>query len=349
MRGWGKRIAFGCVAAGLSLALAVGALLALDLRLHQRFEQAAGLNIRGYRGPVVGKKRAGERRIVVLGGSTALGYGVPPEQAFSAYLERALNASRLQARHGPVSVVNLAGNNEGAYAFLYNLRCYESLRPDVALFYTGYNDLSPSNTLVGRSQSPIFRLTGYYPILPLILQEKFLALKYGNVEDGYRASAGGNQKPVFRPNLAQRSTVSVLEAAIKVNQAVERQLQQLSKEPTAQALSMDVGCGQWNHYCASLFRAVEYALGRGRWAVVVTEPYVGEGHVEQQRVMAQRLQARFGAHPKLRYLNLGTAVDLKDPSLCYDGLHLTVQGNERIAEALVSPMLDLLEGEPHAR
>jgi lysophospholipase L1-like esterase len=337
------------VAAGLSLALAVGALLALDLRLHQRFEQAAGLNIRGYRGPVVGKKRTGERRIVVLGGSTALGYGVPPAQSFPAFLERRLNASRVfQARHGPVSVVNLAGNNEGAYAFLPNLRYYESLRPDVALFYTGYNDLSPSNTLVGRSQSPIFRLTGYYPILPLILQEKLLALKYGNVEDGYRASAGGDQKPVFRPSLAHRSTASALEAAIKVNQAVERQLQQLSKVPTAQALSMDVGCGPWNHYCASLFRAVEYALGRGRWAVVVTEPYVGEGHVEQQRVMAAALQARFSHHPKLRYLNLGTAVDLKDPSLCYDGLHLTVQGNERIAEALLSPMLDLLEGEPHA-
>lgn len=335
---WGKRILFGCVACACSLTLMTGALLALDLHLHKRFEQVAGLNVRGYRGPVAGKKRPGEQRVVVLGGSTALGYGVPPNQAFSAYLERLVN-DRRGPQH-PVTVVNIAGNSEGAYAFLPNLRYYESLSPDVALFYTGYNDMNDANTLVFRSQSPVFRLTGYYPILPLILNEKLMAMKYGNVEDGYRA-VYGNQKVVFKPNLARQSTVSVLEAAVNLNQAMEQQLQRLSTESHELAEAEDVGCGRWSHYCASLFRAVDYTLRRGRKALVVTEPYLGEGHIEQQRVMVQMLQRRFGSNPGLRYINLGGAVDLKDPALCYDGMHLTGPGNERIAAALADPVLDV--------
>lgn len=336
---WGKRILFGCVACACSLALMTGALLALDLHLHKRFEQVAGLNVRGYRGPVAGKKRPGEQRIVVLGGSTALGYGVPPDQAFSTYLERRLNEGRGPGR--PVSVVNIAGNSEGAYAFLPNLRYYESLRQDAALFYTGYNDMGGPNTFVFRNQSPVFRLTGYYPILPLILHEKLMALKYGNVEDGYRA-VYGNQKVVFKPNLAKQSTVSVLEAAVNLNQAMEHQLQRLSTRSQKTETAQDLGCGQWNHYCASLFRAVDYTLRRGRKALVVTEPYLGEGHIEQQRAMAEMLQRQFGTNPNLRYVNLGRVIDLTDPVLCYDGMHLTGQGNARIAEALADPVLDIL-------
>lgn len=336
---WRKRILFAGVACGVSLALLLGALLVLDLRLHQRFDQVAGLNIRGYRGPVAGKKRPGEQRIVVLGGSTALGYGVPPDQAFSAYLERRLKS---RASRGEVSVVNIAGNSEGAYAFLPNLRYYERLQPNIALFYTGYNDQGGPNTLVFRSQSPVFRLTGYYPIMPLILNEKLMALKYGNVEDGYR-QVYRDQKVVFRPDVAAQSQASLLEAAIHINQAMEQQLQRFSSESHALAGSEELGCGQWNHYCASLARAVDYTLSRGRKAIVVTEPYLGEGHITQQRLMAQMLQRQFGSNPDVRYVNLGPTLDLTDPALCYDGMHLTGEGNARIAEALAQPVSEMLE------
>lgn len=337
---WRKRILFAGVACGVSLALLLGALLVLDLRLHKRFDQVAGLNIRGYRGPVAGKKQPGEQRIVVLGGSTALGYGVAPDQAFSTYLEHRLNEGRGPGR--PVSVVNISGNSEGAYAFLPNLRYYEHLRPDVALFYTGYNDRGGPNTWVFRSQSPVFRLTGYYPIMPLILNEKLMALKYGNVEDGYR-QVYGDQKVVFRPSAAAQSQVSLLEAAVHINQAMEQQLERLPAESHELAGSQDFGCGQWNHYCASLARAVDYTLRHGRKALVVTEPYLGEGHIEQQRVMAGMLQRHFGANPNLRYVNLGKSLDLTDPALCYDGMHLTGAGNARIADALLEPVSEVLE------
>ena len=70
------------------------ALLAADLYFHHRVERFAGVNIWGYRGPRVSRKKApGEHRLVVIGGSTAFGYGVDWDQAFPAYLERDLRAA----------------------------------------------------------------------------------------------------------------------------------------------------------------------------------------------------------------------------------------------------------------
>jgi lysophospholipase L1-like esterase len=41
--------------------------------------------------------------------------------------------------------------------------------------------------------------------------------------------------------------------------------------------------------------------------------------------------------------NLGPAIDLRDKSLCWDGMHLTEEGNRRIALALSQPVVDLLQ------
>jgi len=40
---------------------------------------------------------------------------------------------------------------------------------------------------------------------------------------------------------------------------------------------------------------------------------------------------------------LGRTVDLRDKSLCWDGMHLTEEGNRRIAGALRQPVFDLLQ------
>ena len=55
------------------------------------------------------------------------------------------------------------------------------------------------------------------------------------------------------------------------------------------------------------------------------------------------LKQRFEGQAHLRYLNLGRTVDLQDRSLCWDGMHLTEEGNRRIAEALIQPVLEILQ------
>ena len=105
-----KRLAFALIAMTLAVGAVFVALLAADLYLHRRAEKFAAVNQWGCRGPTLGRKRPREARIVVLGGSTAFGYGVTAANAFPAELESQL---RPLARAGAfVAVVNLGMKNQ---------------------------------------------------------------------------------------------------------------------------------------------------------------------------------------------------------------------------------------------
>jgi hypothetical protein len=41
------------------------------------------------------------------------------------------------------------------------------------------------------------------------------------------------------------------------------------------------------------------------------------------------------------YVNLGDVVDLGDPALSFDRMHLTVRGNQLAAAGFVQPVLDM--------
>ena len=51
------------------------------------------------------------------------------------------------------------------------------------------------------------------------------------------------------------------------------------------------------------------------------------------------LKARFGADPRVTYINLGDAVDMRNIDIAYDGVHLIASGNDTIASRLVAPVL----------
>jgi len=58
--------------------------------------------------------------------------------------------------------------------------------------------------------------------------------------------------------------------------------------------------------------------------------------------MLRTLRRRFGDHPNLSHVDVGRAVDLRDPAMAFDGMHLTSAGNEKIAEQLIDPLLAVL-------
>jgi len=331
------RIVIPAFAFFLTLILVLG----FDTYLHKRHEKTFGLNIWGYRGAIVKHKQPGEKRMVILGGSTAFGYGVNPEHAFPAYLERKLNERHYKEKPGPITVVNLAFNNQGAYSFLFTLRDYDYLDYDGAIFYEGYNDLGavPNKSLF-RHDSPIFRLTGYYPIFPLILTEKAMALRYGgDMDAAYR-----KQDTAFKPNLADRASASALEAGVKITQSLERQLGVLTQKPTLDMTPTSIDCPEpWAHYCQSVYLAADYMLKRNKRVLVVTQPYVSDRHVEQQRFLLNMINNRLIENPNFRYVNLGLSIDLKDKGLAYDGLHLTAQGNEHMANRLLEAVIEVVQ------
>ena len=336
-----RKIVFVILSVVLSFIGATAGLLALDLYVHAKFDDYAGTNIWGYRGPVVGTKQTGEHRIVVVGGSTAFGYGVTPTEAFPAVLEELLNQGR-DLTDGKVSVVNLAYNNEGAHSFRFTLKDYEYLNYDAVLFYSGYNNLSDLNMSVFRHNSPVFRLTGYLPLLPVVMQEKALALRYGgDLEAAYLA-----EKTVFKPNLVDRAAATALETATNISASLERQLAE--RLPESESVFTDLGqtapsCSHWRKYCGEMAEAVKFVLDRDKLALVVTQPYRSERHREQQTLLGAFLHEQFRGAPKLHFANLGPTLNVFDPEITGDTLHLTPSGNRQLAQHLVERVRALFQ------
>jgi hypothetical protein len=341
-----RRLKFALAAVLLALVGSSMLLLAVDVYLHRKYQTTAGFNVWGYRGPTVGSKKAGEYRVAVLGGSSAYGYGVDWTDSIPAVLERKL-AGRSAGPFNRFSVVNLGYNNEGAYSFRFTLADFLSLDYDVACLYEGYNDTMADprrpNVAVFRHDSPVFRLTGYLPIFPIIFREKAAVMLYGNTNQLYKFG----EKTVFHTGLANRTAAESLRMAAEVSDSLSRQLDRATKEPARQITDVaSTGCkSPWQEYCRSILVAAEFALEHGKQVLVVTQPYelgnVGERHREQQGEMAAMLQRRFANDRRVRYLNLGPSVDLKDPALSFDGMHLTTAGNARLASDLVQPVLDM--------
>lgn len=333
-----QNIVFALVTMVLAALMPIVLVAGLDLYLHHRYASTGGYNIWGYRGPALGAKRAGERRIVVLGGSTAFGYGVKTDETYPALLERAL--ADLNRSGGPISVANLGWNGEGAFSFRFTLEDYEYLQPDLVVLYSGYNDLS-RNDVVFRRQSAIFRKTGYLPILPVVSAEW---LRHRDL------STSVDDKVVFQPHIADRSAAQAADLARGITEALEREVRRLSDGEGTPRAPSGVGehCGRWQNYCRSLSDAIRFALDHGHHVVVVTEPYLAgggdaaNGQFDQQNAVRGLLTAAFPGELRVHYLNMGRAVDLTDTTLCYDGMHLTPPGNRQLASRLAAGLQPIL-------
>jgi len=345
---WRRRIIFGVVAITATLVVTFAALLGLDIYLHRRVQFSAGVNVWGYRGAPIGRKKADETRILALGGSTAFGYGLPWDQSWPYYLEEKINSARRNSGAvAPVTVVNLGIPTDSARTFVATLNDYAYLRGDIAIFYEGYNDLgfdtnpaknttnpAVSHYLAWRHQSPIFRWTGYFPIFPLVLNEKASIMLHGRI--------GAEGEVRFRPDIATRATAAAMKQAADIGVSLERRLGKLTDVDVQKSDTVDAGCGRWSAYCGAVEDAVQHALAAGQRAIVVTQPYFSDAHVEQQRALASMLNQRFGNDPRVRYVNLGRLLDVHDPEVAYDGIHLVAAGNMRVAEAIAPTVLEML-------
>jgi len=341
-----KYVVFALLTMVLVSAVGVVTLLVADLVLHARAERSAGTNRWGYRGPVVGAKQRNEVRIAMLGGSTVFGYGVMWHESIPALLEQALNR---RAPERKWTVINLGYNTEGAYSFLQNLQDFSYLDYDLVVLYEGYNDLlgdlSP-NHVTPRQQSPVFRATGYFPILPLWLEERALMLRSGGLAEGYESRIGQGERAVFRPSLAARASASALEAAATITATLERQFDGAAARDShrGRESAADASCPPpWSDYCESQRRAIQYALDHGDKVLVVSQPdLVGEipraRHQQQQQALAAMIDSQFGNTTRVARFALGNRVDLASGEVTFDQMHLNVDGNRIVADALAEPV-----------
>jgi hypothetical protein len=351
-----KFVMFAFASIALSLAAMFVVLLAADLLVHQRAERSAGLNRYGYRGPVLPRKQPGELRVAMLGGSTVFGYGVAWNESIPAYLEEKLRERITR----PVRVINLGFNNEGAYAFVPNLEDFAYLDYDVIVLYEGYNDLlgdGGPNRSVYRRKSAVYRAFGYYPILPLYLEEKARSLRFGgDLNAAYEAlqkkdrdqHQRDQQQVIFRPGLAQRTSAAALQAISSVTMALDGQLERfdVAAAPALKESESSLGCTYpYVTYCESVAAAVRYGLSRGNGIIVGSQPRAaGEGHSHemhgrQQIMLASMIERVFGREPRVLFADFSTRVNLSDPSVTFDAMHLSPLANATVASALVEYVL----------
>lgn len=328
-----RKALYAILAVCLSGGGTIAALTAYDVHLHHKFEGLAGLNVWGYRGKPAGRKRPGEIRIIVVGGSTVLGFGLDEADTFPRQLETMLN--RAASDGHTYSVVNLGYNQAGAYSFRYTLEDYAYLDYDIVCLYEGYNDLGGPNLHLSRRDWLIFRLTGYMPMMPIVIAEKIRLLRYGNVR-GPQPDA-----LVFRPGIVSRTKADALEASKRITDALEKQLRNVKNSEADERTRVVVSeCStRWSFYCSGVANAVDYVRRRGKKVIVVTQPYVRAGHPDQQADLRRMLTMRYARDTNVSYLNLGDTIDTLDPSLCWDGMHLTAVANQRVATAMVPAVL----------
>lgn len=298
-----------------SLLICIGVLLGGELYLHRKH----GINFSGYRGPELQKKQPGEQRIAILGGSTTWGFGLKAGQDFPAQLEQLIAQTPEAKQFGRIHVINLGANNDGAFSFKFTLNDYDSLDYDAVIFYSGYNDLTP-NYFVFRHRLPVFSWTGYLPLLPLLTVDKLTVWQ--------RKLLGQQDKPIFEPPRGGNGPVP--EPLAIAAPAVSDTPITGSCEP------------EWKFYRAEMHTAIQLALNKGKRVLVVTEPYINARHVGQQQCLEQMLATQFKGNTNVRYLNLGETIDLRDQTLCWDLMHLTQEGNRRIALAMLPAAVELL-------
>jgi hypothetical protein len=146
-------VAFSCL--GLAL---------LDRRAHQQVQTAYGVNQWGYRDEPRGSKEPGERRVALVGGSSAFEAGLAQPETLTSNLFVELRAAGA-ARRQEYSVVNLSEPAAPAGGYADAIRHYAFLDPDAVCIFDGY-DMPAGPPPHGREQSLVFRAVGYLPVLP---------------------------------------------------------------------------------------------------------------------------------------------------------------------------------------
>jgi hypothetical protein len=159
----GLAFAFIAVLVGYAFVSAVIA----DMHTRRRIESTGiGVNSWGYQGPAAFRKKAGEKRIALLGGSAAFGLGNQFEQSPASLFQYALSQGWRKKYPGkPTSIVGLAEIGAGAGSYVTALTDYAYLDPDVICVYDGYAPVEGFREFESRRESAVFRTIGYLPNL----------------------------------------------------------------------------------------------------------------------------------------------------------------------------------------
>jgi hypothetical protein len=303
------------IAAALAIEVAVlGVLLgvAVDLYAHKRVELLGGVNIWGYRGPVMRQRAPGEIRIAIVGGDLAFGWGVAAGETLAPNVRRlvALETDRPGRPLRPVVAVNLGAMGLPPRQYAAWIERFAYLQPDVICLVLDPRRHVPRSRTVPDRQSVAFTAFGYAPILPLVLEEK------GTIT-GW----------------------SALRLAGSALSGVDRALSRFGRRDSGidGAPMAPVAYGQ------AIAAAARSALDRGARVVVVAPAYAADGDVADHEHIAAAVSALQRETGRVRFVDLGDEPDLYEDGLRVDGFNFGAGGHAIAARFVAPAVLDLLE------
>lgn len=303
-----RRILLVVAALGLCVVGAAG----LEALASRSVRQTAW-NLRGYRGRILWRKAAHEVRVFAIGGSTTYGYTVEREESYPAQLETLLT-ERLGPER-PVTVANLGHLSDSSVCYEPTYRDYRYLNGDIVILYEGYNDIGAPSRRQERDcyqqSSVIFRWTGFFPIAPIYLTERWFKFRYGSITAGYEAFRAGEARAHPGP------------------------------EPELPKIDA------YENYERNVLSFVGKRLQEGKRVVFASQPFIGNaGHLDQQTRIRVALEP-FMSNPRFRYRDFMYIFGGKhDKAWFNDLMWLNPSGNKVLAEKMSEPVMDLIEAMP---
>lgn len=216
----------GLISALALEAVILGVLLtiAIDQIAHTRVEKLGGVNVWGYRGPVLHQKKANEVRIAVTGGDLAFGWGVAASETLAPSVRLLVSVRVDVPGHDArlVTAVTTGARGLAPAAYASWIDHYAYLRPDViCLFPDPIGHVPGDATFLPDRRSIVFRTFGYSPILPLVLQEKGAVARSpllrlaGDLLDAADRATGAATDPAM---VNQTDYATSIEAAVRAAQ-----------------------------------------------------------------------------------------------------------------------------------
>jgi hypothetical protein len=303
-----RPVILGALAAE-AVALTAAVVLVADFRAHTAVEHLGGVNIWGYRGPVMPRKKPNETRIAVAGGDLAFGWGVAASETAAPAI-RTLVALAVDLPGQPariVTAVNLGALGLPPEEYAPRIAHYAYLHPDVICVFADPPPRTARRAWLPATDSAVFAATGYAPMLPLVLADKGRAWHSGSVE-----SAG---------------------AALR---SVDRWLYRTAFEPARTPRLA---------YDAAIEHAARTALAVAGRVAIVAPPGPGTGagadSADSNVALADMATSSFAGDRRVRFVDLDIP-DLADEDLLLDGVNFSAAGHARIAQQIVPAVLALM-------
>jgi hypothetical protein len=307
-------------------------LVAADLWAHVKTQDVGGVNIWGYRGAVARRRQPGEIRVVIVGGTRAFAWGTPGT-ALTSELRRMImfTTDRPGQPLRPVVAIDLARLGALPDTYRATLTRFAYLRPDYVCLY---DDLGERGAVYDPRASGVYAMTGYQPILPLVVREKGMRLTFGSVAAGYAAASNA---VASREPLLRRIAGGTLELGGGVLAAADRlPAHALVRAPRAVD---DSPAG----YVADMLSAIDVAHREARGVIVVLSPADTPAQAARRGALLDRLHVLdLTGSSWLRLVDLGADPALAGPDLRLDGWNFTSAGVQRVAQLVAPPLVDFI-------